>query len=62
MADAVNQPLAGDGHDPEYARNDLDRLTQLAPIRLDGAARRPGSGHATGMGYFQLRLLKRLLT
>jgi hypothetical protein len=26
MTDAVNQPLAGDGHDPEYARNDLDRL------------------------------------
>ena len=26
MTDAVSQPLAWDGHDPEYARNDLYRL------------------------------------
>jgi hypothetical protein len=32
-----------------------------AAIRLGGASWRPRSGHATGMGYFQLRLLTCLL-
>jgi hypothetical protein len=31
MTDAIEQPLAGDGHDPEYARNDLNRIKGQQP-------------------------------
>jgi hypothetical protein len=46
MTGADGQPLAGDGHDPEYARNDLDRLRdqclrdqQSKPRRQDAQSR-----------------------